>query len=209
MSQVFGWCCEARSEPHIITKFVPTTFTTDDNYSHSKLETANNLEPSSITWSRYIKLPNLCPASQKVAHIVIGLTSKNVANKVIQHGLYIEGKHVTIQKTLADPKCCLKCQRLSHFAADFKATGDTCAHCTLDHRTNTCSVTNLTLKCTNCPNETAIGHGAADRDCLIFIAETCKLLQCNPENKYKYYPTENPTTWTLLSNHNSFHKGNT
>ena len=95
---------------HVIAKFVPTTFTTDDNYSHSKLETTNNLEPGSITWSRYIKPPNLRPASQKVAHIIIGLTSKNAANKVIQHGLYIEGKHVTIWKTQADPRCCLKCQ---------------------------------------------------------------------------------------------------
>ena len=194
---------------HVITEFVPTTFTMDNNYSHSKLETTNNLEPGSITWSRYIKPPNLCPAGQKVAHVIIGLTSKNATNKVIQYGLYIEGKHVKIQKTLADPRRCLKCQRFGHFAADCKAMGDTCAHCTLNHRTNTCSVTNLTTKHTNCPNETAIGHGAADRDCLIFIAETRKLLQRNPENKYKYYPIDDPTTWTLLSNHNSFHQDNT
>ena len=67
---------------HTITEFVPTTFNMDDDYSHNKLETTNSLNPGSISWSRYIKPSNLCSASQKVAHITIGLTSKNTANKV-------------------------------------------------------------------------------------------------------------------------------
>ena len=81
---------------HDITEFVPTTFNTDDDYSHNKLEATNSLKPSSITWSRYMKPPNLHSANQKVAHVILGLTSKNAANKVIQHSLYIEGKHVTV-----------------------------------------------------------------------------------------------------------------
>ena len=90
-----------------------------------------------------------------------------------------------------------------------KEKGDTCACCALDHRMNTCSSTNLSLKCTNCPSKTAKGHGSANRDCPAFITETRKPLQCNPENKYKYYPTDNPTTWTLLSNHNNDYQDNT
>ena len=81
---------------HNIAECVPTTFNTDDDYSHNKLEATNSLKPSSITWSRYIKPPNLHSANQKVAHVILGLTSKNAANKVIQHRLYIEGKHVTV-----------------------------------------------------------------------------------------------------------------
>ena len=81
---------------HTITEFVPTTFNMDDNYSHNKLEITNSLKPGSIAWSRYIKLPNLCSANQKVAHVILSLSSKNTANKVIQHGLYIEGKHITV-----------------------------------------------------------------------------------------------------------------
>ena len=188
---------------HSIAEFVPTTFNMNDNYSHNKLETTNSLKPSSIAWSRYIKPPNLCSANQKLAHVILGLTSKNAANKVIQHGLYIEGKHITVQKSLADRRHCLKCQWFGHFAADCKAKGDTCAHCALDHRTNACTVTHLSLKCTNCPSETAKGHESTNRDCSAFIAETHKLLQCNSENKYRYYPMDNPTTWALLSNHNN------
>ena len=120
---------------HVITKFVPITFATDDDYSHNKLETTNNLEPGSITWSKYIKPPNLRPANQKVAHIIIGLVSKNApTNKIIQNGLYIKGKHITVWKSLANPRHCLKCQRFGHFATDCKAIGDTCARCALNHR---------------------------------------------------------------------------
>ena len=87
--------------------------------------------------------------------------------------------------------------------ADCKAKGDTCACYALDHRTNACTVTNLSLKCTNCPSETAKGHGSTGRDCPAFIAEIFKLLQHNLENKCKYYPMDDPTTWALLSNHNN------
>ena len=73
------------------------------------MEEANNLQPGAILWTKYVKPPHLCPATQTVAYIIIGTNSKNDANKLIKNGIFIEGKHVLARKMLADPKRCLKC----------------------------------------------------------------------------------------------------
>ena len=75
-------------------------------------------------------------------------------------------------------------------------------HYAQNHRTSTCPTENQPLKCTNCRSKKALGHGAADRDCPVFIAKTHKLHQRNPENKYKIFPTDDSDTWKLLANTN-------
>jgi len=45
----------------------------------------------------------------------------------------------------------------------------------------------------------AKGHGAVDRNCPKFTREKDKLLECIPENKYIFFPTNKPQTWRLLN----------
>ena len=163
------------------------------------LEANNSLTTSSITWTKYVKPPHLCSPNQRNAHVIIGLSNKEDANKIIQHGLYIEGKHTTIHKMVATPKRCLKWQYFRHYTSDCKATADTCALCTLNHCTNLCPTPDSPPKCANCTGESATRHRLADKDCPSLLSETHKLHQCNPKNKYKFFPTNDPNTWKLLS----------
>jgi len=55
------------------------------------------------------------------------------------------------------------------------------------------------LRCSNCTDAVAIGHGAADRECPAFLTQHHKIQEQNPENKYKFFPTPSPTTWKLLN----------
>ena len=184
---------------HVIMEFVPVSFDANTTYSHTKIEDNNKLSSGSVTWSKYIKPPHLWSTNQTAAHIIIGLSSKEATNRLIQHGLYVEGKHVMIQKTLPDLRRCLKCQHFGHFASECKAMSDTCTCCALNHKTDQCPPTTLALKCANCLTDKAAGHGVANRDCPTFIAETLNLCKCNLENKYKFFPTDDPLIWTLLS----------
>ena len=68
---------------HIIAKFVPLSFDADTVHSHTTLEASNDLSPSSITWSKFVKRPHLCTSNQKRAHIIVGLTTKESASKFI------------------------------------------------------------------------------------------------------------------------------
>ena len=103
-----------------------------------------------------------------------------------------------MHKTTASPKRCLKCQQFGHYISDCKASNDRCTCCSSDHHTNLCPSTDDSLKCTNCTGQQANGHGVADRDYPSFITETKKLHQCNPEYKYKFFPTNEPATQKLL-----------
>ena len=81
---------------HVIAEFVPILFDAGTDHSHKLLEVSNSLTSSSITWSKYVKPPHLRSANQRTAHIIIGFSSEEDANKTIQHGLYVEGKHAAI-----------------------------------------------------------------------------------------------------------------
>ena len=81
---------------HVIAEFVPISFDVGTDHSHKLLEVSNSLTSGSITWSKYVKPPHLRSANQRTAHVIIGFSSKEDANKTIRHGLYIEGKHAAI-----------------------------------------------------------------------------------------------------------------
>jgi hypothetical protein len=185
---------------HLIAEFVPTTFIPDSTFSHLSLETANNLEANVITWSKYVKPIHLRATNQREAHLLLGINNKENANHIIRNGLYIEGKHVLTRKTTPEPRRCVKCQQYGHYVADCKSDIDTCAKCADSHRTSTCKVTKTTARCINCKNTTDHNHYATDKDCPLFLAEIDKLQKRNPEHKYKFFPTEDPTTWELLTN---------
>lgn len=185
---------------YVIAEFVPVTYDAGASYAHANLEEANRFTDDAIGFSKFIKPPHLRSSNQKVAHVTIGFKSRDDANCAIQRGIYIEGKHVTVRKTLTEPRRCLKCQKFGHHAPDCKAEGDTCARCAAKHRTSLCTITDMTFfSCANCTGEVAKGHGAADRNCHRFKAEKEKALLRAPENKYKYFPTHDPNTWKLLN----------
>ena len=184
---------------HIIAEFTPTTFNAGSEHAHAILEANNSLNPGAVIWSKYIKPPQLQSPNQRSAHVLIGLSTKEDINKIIQDGLYIEGKHIPIQKTTADPKRCLKCQCYGHYASNCNATIDTCAYCAGNHCTNICPSSDNPPKCANCKGQQANGHTAADWDCPVFITERHRLHQCSLEHKYKFFPTNDPSTWKLLS----------
>ena len=191
---------------HVIVEFAPTSFLADSPQAHTTLERNNPISPSSVVWSKFVKPPHLRTPNQKSAHIILGLANKKDANSLIQHGIFIEGRHSTVRKTVTSPRRCLKCQRYGHHVPDCKATCDTCALCAQNHRTNLCPNTANPRKCANCKGDNALNHGAGDKDCPAFEAEKRNLHKKNPEHKYKFFPTEDPTTWKLLS---ETHQGST
>ena len=158
------------------------------------------MSTDTIAYLKYIKPPHLCTSNQRVGHIIIGFTDHNNANKVIDYGLFIEGKHVKVHKLLSEPRRCLKCQWFGHHVLDCKENTETCAHCKGQHCTAQCDIMEtVNFTCANCMGDEAKGHGAADRNCLAFAKEQDKLRQNIPENKYKYFPSYEPCTWSLLN----------
>lgn len=184
---------------YAIAEFVPTTFGAGSDFANAQVEDVNKLHAGSLAYSKWIKPENLRSPSQRSAHAILGFTSREEANKALEYGLYMEGRAVQVRKMLPEPKRCLKCQRHGHITTECKATTDTCARCSGQHRTATCNATGPEmLKCANCPDRNAAGHTAADRRCPTFVRETERLQARMPETKYRYYPTNEPKTWRMV-----------
>lgn len=81
---------------YVIAEFVLVTYDAGVSYAHTGLEEANHFTDGIIGFSKYIKPLHLRSLNQRVAHLTIGFRTHNDANRAIQGGLYIEGKHVTI-----------------------------------------------------------------------------------------------------------------
>lgn len=201
----FGGTANIRNKLfYVIAEFVPTTFDAGATYAHAIVEADHGIMEGGIAFSKYIKPPHLCTPNQKVTHVTLGFVYRDDANGAIRNGLIIEGKHVTIRKTLTEPRRCLKCQGYGHYAPDCKAEKDTCTRCAAHHRTAQCDHKDASsLACANCKGQEAKGHGSADRNCLSFKAERENIARRTPENKYKYYPTNDPHSWKLLNEQNS------
>jgi hypothetical protein len=158
-----------------MAEFVPTTFDMGSNYAHLWVEQDNMLPTATIAYSKYIKPQHLQASNQKVAHIIIGFNDQKAANRAIEHGLF------------------------RHYVADCKAETDRCARCGKKHQTTLCTVMDPSShKCMNCIDNPK-GHGTADRTCPAYLKEKGKLHEHIPENKYRYFPTNDPHTWQLLN----------
>jgi len=96
---------------------------------HTKVEDNNTLGWDTIRYSKYIKPPPLHTDNQRVAHVILSFTDQDNANTAIASGLFIEGKHMNVHKSLTEPKRCLKCQRYGHYATECKATTDVIEVC--------------------------------------------------------------------------------
>lgn len=185
---------------YVIAEFVPTTFLEDSTFTHLKIEENSSLSRDTLIYSKYIKPAHLRTKNQKVAHVIFGFNSRHAANTAIQYGLIVEGKHVNARKKLTEPKRCLKCQKFGHYVPDCDAKEDTCARCKGPHRTSACNITDTaSFNCSNCLGANAKGHGAADRNCPAFKTEAEKVHNRVLDNKYKYFPTSEPKTWSLLN----------
>jgi hypothetical protein len=197
----YGGTASMQNKLHyVIAEFVPITFIENSSFMHSKIEEESGMPPKSLVFSKYIKPVHLRSNHQKVAHVTLGFSDIHTANDAIQAGLFIEGKHVDIRKKLTEPRRCLRCQKFGHFVLDCKMDEDACARCNGKHRTSTCKVTNTAdFACSNCIGTNAKGHGAADRNCPAFKTELEKLHNRIPDNKYKFFPTNAPRTWSLLN----------
>jgi hypothetical protein len=191
---------------YVIAEFVPTTFEAGTSFVHAQIEEDSTLTEKTITYSKYIKPPHLRSTNQKVAHVIFGFNDCNSANRVIEYGMYIEGKEIKVHKHLSEPRRCLKCQHLSHYIPDCKNNTNTCARCNRQHHTTTCTTTDpKDFECTNCTGKEAKGHGAANRNCPTFVKEKEKMQERFLENKYKYFPSSSPCTWCLLNQPRTTH----
>jgi len=150
---------------YTIAEFIPTTFDVGTNYAHLQVEQDNGLMMATMAYSKYIKPQHLQANNQKVVHIIIGFNNQKAANQAIKHGLFIEGKQVTVCKLLSELKRCLKCQNFRHYVADCKVETDRCACCSGKYWTTQCvAIDAVGIKCVNCMDNVK-GHGTTDRNC--------------------------------------------
>jgi hypothetical protein len=150
---------------------------------------------------------------------MMGFASCDTANHAIEHGIFIEAKHVQVCKLLQEPKRCVKCQSLDgkHVVAECSYTHDVCGRCaSLMHHMADCPVTDpQQFACYNCKGNAAKGHGAADRHCPAFTERVITLQARNPELKYRFFPTDDPKMWETTeamtqqanSQENTWHDG--
>lgn len=181
----------------VVVEYVPTSLDLETNQQveYQNIETSNDVPPLSIISARWIKSPRRRNSGQKTAHLLLGLKSQELANKMIREGLYIAGKKVWARKLIQEPRRCLKCQKLGagHLAANCPQKTETCGTCAQDHRTEACQVSEQSrYRCTNCQED---GHATWDRQCPTFLTSTKNHISKNPENKYRYFPTNDPGTW--------------
>jgi hypothetical protein len=96
-------------------------------------------------WSaRWLKKPENRHDSQKVAFLVLGITSSEAANTFLDRGrVFIQNEMLQVERPSSSPRRCLKCQKLdtAHMAATCKSPHDICGRCAGQHRTTTCKET--------------------------------------------------------------------
>ncbi|CAK5280785.1 unnamed protein product [Mycena citricolor] len=201
--EAFGGTVKHAERLHmVIVQFVPVSFDPESTDHTRFIESNNNLPPGALGHARYVKPRNRHDPNQRFAHVILGLRTRQQANRILQHGICIEGKKVYGRKLLNEPIRCMKCQlyNAGHIARNCPLEADICARCAGSHRTSECNKEDDERQCANCKNKGLphTGHGAADRNCPIFTNHLQASLQRNPDAKYQYYPIEDdPTTWTL------------
>lgn len=77
---------------YVLVKFIPVNFNPNDNLSKNLIKMNNNLPTDAIVHARYIKAPERRSLNQKTAHIIMGFSTRELANQTIKAGLIIENK---------------------------------------------------------------------------------------------------------------------
>ncbi len=180
---------------NVIVPFAPTAIDIGDNATWRGIENSSGLTTGTIRNIRFLKPAKHHHEGQREAHLVLGLDSREQANKIIQAGVIIEGKELQARKELPDATRWMKCSVLpcDHDAKDCPNTTK-CGRCAGGHVTRDCKVTDRKkFHCVNCKVN---GHGAVDRNtCPSFIRATDIVHSRHPESKYRYFVTEDPATW--------------
>jgi hypothetical protein len=78
-------------------------------------------------------------------------------------------------------------------AGSCKADNNVCARCAGHHKTLDCTTKDRSEY--KCANSKQTGHGAADRNCPIFIAKSKELRTRVADLRYRFFPTDDPATW--------------
>lgn len=185
----------------VVVEHVPVSFDVARAEALRKVEETSELPPRAIHEARWIKPAHLRSAGQRVAFLIMGLTTREAANRVLNYGVIVEGKHCRTRKLLPEPKRCVKCQGYGHFARECKSPKDVCARCAGEHRTmdQSCPAgKSRPMRCANCAKE---GHGAADRGCDVYQGRLAQLRTRDPDARFRLFPTNDPDTWGRAEDH--------
>jgi hypothetical protein len=192
----------------VMVDWVPTTFDPQQIGVLEMIEKASEIQSKTIAQAKWIKPITMRGPNQKTALAVFSFYTRESANQAIRDGMFVEGKRVWARKQLQEPRRCLKCQCFGeHRAANCTSIHEVCGRCGKQHRTNECHEADQnTFECSNCrtaKNGKQAGHGAADRQCPVFLERVERANRQYRENGYRFYCTKDPRSWEPITINNS------
>jgi hypothetical protein len=124
------------------------------------------------------------------------MNSERAANTAIHDGLVLDGQLCRCRIPEREPQRCLNCQKYTNDHIAVTCPNNTaCAKCSEHHTSSTCDKHDpQDFACINCKIK---GHTVYDRDCPVYKREQWKVKwgRRGEGSTYKYYPTDDPTTW--------------
>ncbi|KAF8076828.1 hypothetical protein FPV67DRAFT_1392108, partial [Lyophyllum atratum] len=184
----------------VFVEFVPTSLGDDASREIREIERSNGWAEGDIANAKWVRAPHArANPHQRTAHLILACGTKDAANRAIARGLVIEGKRVLARKLDQEPRRCLKCQFYgrTHIASECKQIHETCGTCAGHHRTKDCKEADTRkFACVNCrARGWRDDHPSSARTCPVFLEAKERMKQRTPELRYKFYPTNDPTTW--------------
>lgn len=184
-------------------QWVSTAYSPDGLAEKENIARNNDLPPTAILGVHWMKEPTKRRDGQKTAHLLVRFEDPKSANKAIKEGLTLMGRGYEACRLLKEIQRCMKCQKWgNHYAGECKDDHDTCATCgSGEHRTGNCTHLGDKSKyfCCNCNRA---GHAAWSRTCETFQEKNKQYQQKFQENAYRYFLTEDPSTWETTDGRN-------
>jgi hypothetical protein len=94
----------------VVVDWIPVSFEAEQPAAWKRIEQANGLGENAIQEVVWIKPVRLRVEGQRTALAIFRLATREDANHIIEHGIFVEGKKVWGRKQVQEPKRCLKCQ---------------------------------------------------------------------------------------------------
>jgi hypothetical protein len=187
-----GSCIKERTYA-VLVPFVPLSLRPEEEADLREIEEQNSLEEKDIISARWVKPPRRRSPNQLVAHLILTISSPDVANQVIRDGMNICQKKVHPKKLKKEPLRCLKCQGYGHMATKCVIPMDICGTCSREHKTADCN-SYKSERCASCQED---GHTSWSRNCPTFVRKCKELDDRTPENSMPYFPTS--LEWTQVN----------